>query len=180
VLMLTGDRLETAQAVAHRLGIAPDNVIAEVLPEGKATAIAALQAQAQQVGMVGDGINDAPALAQSDVGIALKSGTEVAVETAGIVLMGDRLTDVVESIRLSRATFRKIQQNLGWAFGYNLLGIPLAAGILLPAWGIALSPAAAGALMAFSSVSVVTNSLLLRAQFTTLPARSGSTPRSTD
>jgi P-type Cu2+ transporter len=171
VLMLTGDRPETAQAVAHSLGIAPDNVIAEVLPEGKATAIAALQTQGQQVGMVGDGINDAPALAQSDVGIALKSGTEVAVETAGIVLMGDRLTDVVESIRLSRATFRKIQQNLGWAFGYNLLGIPLAAGILLPAWGIALSPAAAGALMAFSSVSVVTNSLLLRAQFATLPAQ---------
>ncbi|MBD1844349.1 copper-translocating P-type ATPase [Cyanobacteria bacterium FACHB-63] len=160
VLMLSGDRTSTAQAIAANLGLS--DVFAEIPPEGKASAIAQLQAEGHCVGMVGDGINDAPALAQADVGIALKSGTDVAIETAGIVLMRDRLSDVVESIRLSRATFAKIQQNLFWAFAYNLLGIPIAAGLLLPAFGILLSPAAAGAFMAFSSVSVVTNSLLLR------------------
>ncbi|MBD1823328.1 copper-translocating P-type ATPase [Cyanobacteria bacterium FACHB-DQ100] len=160
VLMLSGDRTSTAQAIAANLGLS--DVFAEIPPEGKASAIAQLQAEGYCVGMVGDGINDAPALAQADVGIALKSGTDVAIETAGIVLMCDRLSDVVESIRLSRATFAKIQQNLFWAFAYNLLGIPIAAGLLLPAFGILLSPAAAGAFMAFSSVSVVTNSLLLR------------------
>ncbi|MBD2083218.1 heavy metal translocating P-type ATPase [Leptolyngbya sp. FACHB-17] len=160
VLMLSGDRTSTAQAIAANLGLS--DVFAEIPPEGKASAIAQLQAEGYCVGMVGDGINDAPALAQADVGIALKSGTDVAIETAGIVLMRDRLSDVVESIRLSRATFAKIQQNLFWAFAYNLLGIPIAAGLLLPAFGILLSPAAAGAFMAFSSVSVVTNSLLLR------------------
>ncbi|MBW4442670.1 MAG: heavy metal translocating P-type ATPase [Plectolyngbya sp. WJT66-NPBG17] len=160
VLMLSGDRQTTAEAIAADLGLS--DVFAEIPPEGKASAIAKLQAAGHCVGMVGDGINDAPALAQADVGIALKSGTDVAIETAGIVLMRDRLSDVVESIRLSRATFSKIQQNLFWAFAYNLLGIPIAAGILLPAFGILLSPAAAGAFMAFSSVSVVTNSLLLR------------------
>ncbi|WP_017288390.1 heavy metal translocating P-type ATPase [Leptolyngbya boryana] len=160
ILMLTGDRKETASAIASELGIT--EILAEIPPEEKAAAIAQLQANQHQVAMVGDGINDAPALAQADVGIALQSGTEVAIETAGIVLMRDRLTDVVESIRLSRATFTKIQQNLFWAFGYNLLGIPIAAGALLPSFGLLLSPAAAGALMALSSVSVVTNSLLLR------------------
>lgn len=163
VVLLTGDRSSTASAIAAELNL--DAVLAEVLPDGKAAKIAELQAQGRRVGMVGDGINDAPALAQADVGIALKSGTEVAIETAGIILMRDRLTDVVESIRLSRATLRKIRQNLFWAFAYNLLGIPIAAGVLLPSLGLLLSPAAAGAFMAFSSVSVVTNSLLLRQSF---------------
>lgn len=169
VMMLTGDRRETAIAIAQSLQLNSEAVLAEVLPEQKAATIAQLQAQGQQVGMVGDGINDAPALAQADVGIALHSGTDVATETAGIILMGDRLSDVVEVIRLSRATFHKIRQNLFWAFAYNLLGVPLAAGVLLPSFGILLSPAAAGGMMAFSSVSVVLNSLLL---YATLPQRS--------
>lgn len=182
VMMLTGDRFETAQRVAQAVGIAAENVLSGVRPEQKAEVVQSLQGLTarkpslvsapsepprQTVAMVGDGINDAPALAQADVGIALQSGTDVAVETAGIVLMRDRLRDVVESISLSRATFGKIRQNLFWAFAYNLLGIPIAAGVLLPKFGILLSPAAAGALMAFSSVSVVTNSLLLRRAFST-------------
>jgi Cu2+-exporting ATPase len=164
-MLLTGDQPNSATAVAQQLSIEPDHVIAGVRPDGKAEAIAHLQAQGRRVAMVGDGINDSPALAQADVGIALQTGTDVAVETAGIILMRDRLLDVVEAIELSRATFNKIRQNLFWAFGYNILGIPAAAGMLLPAFGIILSPAAAGALMAFSSVSVVTNSLLLRRAF---------------
>lgn len=162
VMLLTGDRQSAANAIAHSLNLTDENVLAEVKPDGKAAAIAQLQAQGCQVAMVGDGINDAPALAQADIGISLHSGTDVAIETAEIVLMRDRLTDVVESIQLSRATFNKIRQNLFWAFAYNILGIPLAAGLLLPSLGIVLSPATAGAMMAFSSVSVVTNSLLLR------------------
>jgi Cu2+-exporting ATPase len=165
VMMLTGDRQETATAIAQALNLPAEAILAEVRPEAKAHLIANLQQQGYRVAMVGDGINDAPALAQADVGIALHSGTDVATETAGIILMRDRLTDVVESIRLSRATFNKIQQNLFWAFAYNILGIPLAAGVLLPTLGILLSPAAAGAMMAFSSVSVVMNSLLLYLKF---------------
>ncbi|MBF2026741.1 MAG: copper-translocating P-type ATPase [Oscillatoriales cyanobacterium C42_A2020_001] len=165
VKLLTGDRLETATAIAHTLKLKPENVFAQILPEGKAEVIAQLQAQGHRVAMVGDGINDAPALAQADVGIALHSGTDVATETAGIILMRDRLKDVVEAIHLSRATFSKIRQNLFWAFAYNILGIPLAAGVALPGYGILLSPAAAGAMMAFSSVSVVVNSLLLYVTF---------------
>jgi P-type Cu2+ transporter len=165
VMMLTGDTPEAAAAIANQLNLPATDVVAQVRPEGKARAIAALQAEGQKVAMVGDGINDAPALAQADVGIGLHGGTDVAVETAQIVLMRNALMDVVESIELSRATFNKIRQNLFWAFAYNTLGIPVAAGVLLPAFGILLSPAAAGAFMAFSSVSVVTNSLLLRRGF---------------
>lgn len=160
-MIYTGDQLGTAIAIGAELGIAPQNIQASLLPQDKAGAIAKLQAQGFQVAMVGDGINDAAALAQAEVGIALQGGTEVAVETAGLVLIHNRLTDVAQAIYLSRATFQKIRQNLFWAFAYNTLAIPLAAGFLLP-WGISLNPSAAGALMAFSSLSVVTNSLLLR------------------
>lgn len=162
VMLLTGDRPEVARAIAWQLGLSPEDVIAGVRPDGKVAAIEQLQSQNHHVAMVGDGINDAPALSQADVGIALQAGTDVAMETAQIILMRDRLTDVGEAIQLSQATFNKIRQNLFWAFAYNILGIPVAAGVLLPISGFVLSPAAAGALMAFSSVSVVTNSLLLR------------------
>ncbi|MEH2394029.1 MAG: heavy metal translocating P-type ATPase [Nostoc sp.] len=175
VMLLSGDRLEAASAIAKQLGLAGADVIAGVPPAKKAAAIqslqqagtkanpnSSLQTQHSVVAMVGDGINDAPALSQADVGIALHSGTDVAMETAEIVLMRDRLNDVVESIQLSRATFNKIRQNLFWAFAYNTVGIPLAAGVLFPSLGFVLNPSGAAALMAFSSVSVVTNSILLR------------------
>ncbi|MEH2406776.1 heavy metal translocating P-type ATPase [Nostoc sp.] len=175
VMLLSGDRLEAASAIAKQLGLASADVIAGVPPAKKAAAIQSLQqagtkatpnssllTQHSVVAMVGDGINDAPALSQADVGIALHSGTDVAMETAEIVLMRDRLNDVVESIQLSRATFNKIRQNLFWAFAYNTVGIPLAAGVLFPSLGFVLNPSGAAALMAFSSVSVVTNSILLR------------------
>lgn len=162
VQILTGDRATTARAMATALNLGADQVIADVLPADKAAVIERLQAAGHRVAMVGDGINDAPALAQADVGIALGSGTEVAIETAQVVLMGDRLSDVIEAFRLSQATLQKIRQNLIWAFSYNLIALPVAAGLLLPQFGFALSPALAGAMMAFSSVSVVTNSLLLR------------------
>lgn len=170
VMLLTGDTLESASAVAQQLALSPADILAGISPNGKAMAIQELQSKSSRVAMVGDGINDAPALSQADVGIALQAGTDVAMETAQIVLMrvsaahpqDVRLTDVAEAIQLSRATFNKIRQNLFWAFAYNILGIPIAAGVLLPSSGFVLSPAAAGALMAFSSVSVVTNSLLLR------------------
>ncbi len=162
VILLSGDTLEAAEVVGAQLGLNRADIIAGVRPAGKAQAIEQLQSHNHCVAMVGDGINDAPALSQADVGIALKAGTEVAMEAAQIVLMRDSLTDVVSAITLSRATFSKIRQNLFWAFAYNTLGIPVAAGLLLPSFGFVLNPAAAGALMAFSSVSVVTNSLLLR------------------
>jgi Cu2+-exporting ATPase len=165
VMLLTGDRAVAAQSVAKSLSLPPEHVFADIRSDGKAGAIAAIQSQGHRVAMVGDGINDAPALACADVGIALHAGTEVAMETAQIVLMRDRLPDILESIHLSRATFVKIQQNLGWAFAYNAIGIPVAAGALLPAFGILLNPAVAAAMMALSSVSVVTNSLLLRWKF---------------
>ncbi|MEB3179690.1 MAG: heavy metal translocating P-type ATPase [Nostocaceae cyanobacterium] len=164
VMLLTGDRLEAATAIAEQLGIASGDIRAGVRPNQKAVIIQQLQTQTGDsvVAMVGDGINDAPALSAADVGISLHGATDVALEVASIVLMRDRLTDVVQAIELSRATFNKIRQNLFWAFAYNTLGMTVAAGILLPTMGFVLTPSGAGALMAFSSVSVVTNSLLLR------------------
>lgn len=165
VQILSGDSTAAAAAVAEQLGLASEQVQAEVTPEGKVEAIATLQKAGHRVGLIGDGINDAPALAQADVGIALNSGTEVAMETADIVLMGDALTDVLTAIHLSRATFNKIRQNLIWAFAYNLICIPLAAGAFLPAFSLSLNPGFAGGLMALSSITVVLNSLLLKARF---------------
>jgi Cu+-exporting ATPase len=179
VAMISGDNWRVAEAVGKRLGI--DYILAEVLPQDKAGEIRKLQkivptpAKAGSgsrptkgrvgrkiVAMVGDGINDAPALAQADLGIALKSGTDIAIETGDLILLRDDLRDVVASIKLSSFTLKKIKQNLFWAFIYNIFGIPIAAGILYPFTGLLLNPAIAAAAMAFSSVSVVTNALLMR------------------
>jgi len=160
VVVLTGDARPTAEAVARRAGV--ERVLAEVLPEDKAREITGLKAQWHRVAMVGDGINDAPALAQADVGIAMGSGTDVAIEAADVTLVRGDLHGVVGAIDLSRQTISVIKQNLVWAFGYNVVLIPVAAGVLYPLWGVLLSPILAGAAMAFSSVSVVTNSLRLK------------------
>jgi Cu+-exporting ATPase len=160
IVMLTGDSQTTAEAVARKLGL--DNVIAEVLPEQKAKTINELRDEGSIVAMAGDGINDAPALAAAHVGIAMGTGTDVAMESAGVTLVKGDLRGIVRARKLSSATMRNIRQNLIFAFGYNALGVPVAAGILYPFTGILLSPMIAAAAMSFSSVSVIGNALRLR------------------
>jgi len=160
VILLTGDRETVGQAIAAQVGIETTNVISEVLPTDKADVVKKLQAEGQVVAMVGDGINDAPALAQSDLGIALGSGTDVAIESGDLVLVGNKVSNVMYAIEISRLTLRKIKQGLFWAFFYNILALPIAAGALFPLTGWLLNPAIAGLAMAFSSVSVVLNALL--------------------
>ena len=158
--MLTGDARATAEAVAKELSI--DTVIAEVKPADKAAVIERLQREGRRVGMAGDGVNDAPALAQADVGIAMGTGTDIAMESAQVTLVKGDLNGIVRARHLSRATVRNIRQNLGFAFGYNALGIPIAAGVLYAPFGWLLSPLIAALAMSLSSVSVISNALRLR------------------
>jgi Cu+-exporting ATPase len=159
IVMLTGDNRTTAEAVAKKLGI--DEVQAEVLPEQKGEVVKRLQVERRMVAMAGDGINDAPALAQAHVGIAMGTGTDVAIESAGVTLVKGDLRGIVKARRLSRGTMRNIRQNLFFAFVYNVLGIPIAAGVLYPFSGVLLSPIIASVAMTFSSVSVISNALRL-------------------
>ena len=160
VVMLTGDNKRTAQAIASQVGV--DSVLSEVLPGDKASEIKRLQSEGKVVAMVGDGINDAPALAQANIGIAVGTGTDVAVETGDIVLIKNDLRDVVVAIQLSRATMTKIRQNLFWAFFYNIILVPLAAGLFYPVLHVLFDPVYASIAMASSSVTVVSNAALLR------------------
>ena len=160
MVMLTGDNRVTAEAVARSVGIS--DVEADVLPERKAAVVAELQARGRRVAMAGDGINDAPALAKADVGIAMGTGTDVAMESAGVTLVKGDLTGILRARRLSHATMQNIRQNLFFAFIYNVLGVPVAAGVLYPVFGLLLSPMLASAAMTFSSVSVIANALRLR------------------
>jgi Cu+-exporting ATPase len=160
IAMVTGDSEATARSVAKELGI--DDVFAETLPQQKAEIVKKLQAEGHVVAMAGDGINDAPALAQADVGIAMGTGTDIAIESAGITLVQGDIRGIARARNLSRATMRNIRQNLFFAFVYNALGVPIAAGVLYPWFGLLLSPIIASAAMTFSSVSVITNALRLR------------------
>jgi Cu2+-exporting ATPase len=157
--MLTGDTAATAQRIAAELGI--DEVLAEVLPDGKAAAVEKLQAEGRRVAMVGDGVNDAPALARADVGIAIGAGTDVAVETADVVLMRSDPMDVGRAVAIGRGTLRKMRQNLGWAIGYNAVALPIAAGVFAPL-GLTLRPEIAAISMSGSSILVAVNALLLK------------------
>jgi Cu2+-exporting ATPase len=168
VALISGDNRRTADAVGRDLGI--DRVFAEVLPQDKADYVARLQGQGKKVAMVGDGVNDAPALAQADVGVAIGAGTDVAVETANVVLVRSDPLDIAAAMRLSRATVRKMKQNLAWASVYNLLAIPVAAGVLFPSLGIELRPEWSALLMSASSIIVATNAVLLKRVDRALPA----------
>jgi Cu+-exporting ATPase len=160
LVMLTGDNRTTAEAVARKLGL--DEVQAEVLPDQKGNVVKRLQQEGRVVAMAGDGVNDAPALAQAQVGIAMGTGTDVAMESAGVTLVKGDLRGIAKARRLSHGTMRNIRQNLFFAFIYNCLGVPLAAGVLYPFFGLLLSPMIASAAMTFSSVSVISNALRLR------------------
>jgi Cu+-exporting ATPase len=161
IVMLTGDNRTTALAIAQKLGIS--EVEAEVMPDRKSAVIEKLRREGRAVAMAGDGVNDAPALAAADVGIAMGTGTDIAIESAGVTLLGGDLSGIVRARRLSKATMRNIRQNLFFAFAYNVAGVPIAAGILYPMFGLLLSPIFAAAAMALSSVSVIANALRLRA-----------------